>query len=336
VDKLSGREVVQEAHAAESPVPSIHYPSDERLETVLSIIFSYAGNGGAVTERERFENGGFFSSEVVKYRLRSGKDVRLFCKYSSDQGHRSFGHRGGGSYEAAVYRMLQTLNTTSPKLHGTFVEKETARVWLVLEYVTGLRVNESVDPTAGLKNAARWIGDLHRRAGVRVTVDQTAFLKAYDLDYYAAWADRTSSFAGGLHARYPWLQSLCDKFSDETAQSLMADRVLIHGEYYPKNILVDGKQVCPVDWETAAVGAGEIDLAALIEGWPNDIATACEEEYRRARNNAEVTEFQHRLDAARLYLTFRWLGDRPEWTRHPDLLSRFDDLKTLGTRLGLI
>ena len=43
---------------------------------------------------------------------------------------------------------------------------------------------------------------------------------------------------------------------------------MIHGEYYPHNILFQSGVVRPVDWETAALAPGEIDLATLCEGWP--------------------------------------------------------------------
>jgi thiamine kinase-like enzyme len=75
------------------------------------------------------------------------------------------------------------------------------------------------------------------------------------------------------------------------------------------------KMIFPVDWESAAIAAGEIDLASMTEGWPSDIVTRCREAYQRARWGNGVPEgSQIRLKAAEMYLQFRWLGDNAAWT----------------------
>jgi hypothetical protein len=92
--------------------------------------------------------------------------------------------------------------------------------------------------------------------------------------------------------------------------------------------------IYPVDWESAAVAVGEIDLAALTEGWPQAFVQQCELEYQRARwPDGPSTCFERRLAAARLYLQFRWLGS--ETDRDPSL-PRFERLRCEGERLGLI
>jgi thiamine kinase-like enzyme len=113
---------------------------------------------------------------------------------------------------------------------------------------------------------------------------------------------------------------------------------VIHGEYYPaKNILYAAGIVCPVDWESAAIAAGEIDLAALTEGWSADAARECEHQYQRNRWPwGAPADFEQTLGAARLYLAFRWLGEEPGETTHERNLCRFDNLRVVGERLGLI
>jgi thiamine kinase-like enzyme len=89
---------------------------------------------------------------------------------------------------------------------------------------------------------------------------------------------------------------------------------VIHGEYYPSNILFCGSRVLPVDWESAAAVAGEIDLAALTEAWPRKASQECELEYCRARwLDGAPGDFGRRLAAARFYMAFRWLSDDPNW-----------------------
>jgi thiamine kinase-like enzyme len=58
---------------------------------------------------------------------------------------------------------------------------------------------------------------------------------------------------------------------------------IIHGEYYGRNILVQDGVIYPVDWELAAMAAGEIDLASLTDQWPSSITEQCEVAYQQAR-----------------------------------------------------
>jgi thiamine kinase-like enzyme len=92
---------------------------------------------------------------------------------------------------------------------------------------------------------------------------------------------------------------------------------VIHGEYYPKNILVRAQtEIVPVDWESAAIGPGEIDLASLIEGWPEDSRAACRRAYLGARwDGGCPDEFERRLASARMYFALRWLGDASQHER---------------------
>ena len=114
-----------------------------------------------------------------------------------------------------------------------------------------------------------------------------------------------------------------------------APPVLIHGEYYSSNILYRNEIVYPVDWESAAMAAGEIDLAALTERWPPEIVRQCELEYQRARwPEGSPADFERTLAVAKLYLHFRWLGDRPESTVAEYQLWRFEDLHSVSERLG--
>ena len=119
---------------------------------------------------------------------------------------------------------------------------------------------------------------------------------------------------------------------------LAAPATVIHGEFYINNILVRRKNVFPVDWESTAIAAGEIDLAALVEGpWRENVVRRCEREYQRSRwPDGAPHDFERTLDAARLYLYFRWLGERPDWTVREATLWRYDHLHGTAKKLGLI
>jgi thiamine kinase-like enzyme len=185
--------------------------------------------------------------------------------------------------------------------------------------------------------AARWLGHFHAANAARLATTPIPFLNRYDAAYYRGWARRTSLFAGHLHQRFPWLAELCERSEEFVALLLAPPLTVIHGEYTPHNVLIRNGTIHPVDWESAALAAGEIDLATLTEAWPDETVQECETEYWRARwppgapPGAEQT-----LAAARLYVGFRWLGARPEWTTDERGLWRFALLRATGERLGLI
>jgi aminoglycoside phosphotransferase (APT) family kinase protein len=166
-----------------------------------------------------------------------------------------------------------------------------------------------------------------------------SFLKRYDAEYYLGWAHRTALLAGPLHARLPWLATLCQRFEILVPLLLAPPPTIIHGEYYGRNILVQDGIVYPVDWESAAIAAGEIDLASLTDQWPSSITEECELAYQHARwPQGTPIEFERRLAAARLYLHFRWLGELRDGNTAGSgrFERRFDEMRSLGEELHLI
>jgi aminoglycoside phosphotransferase (APT) family kinase protein len=279
-----------------------------------------------------------FPSEIVRCRVDDGSELQLFCKYAARHSHNAYGHRGGVAYEAAVYRyLLQPSQVSTPTFYGAYTDASTGDTSLILEHLdNSVRVSRTPEP-APMDLAAHWIGQFHRVSEERLSHVPMPFLIRYDAEYYMGWARRTSLFTGYWHQRFPWLRTLYERFEELVALLLTAPPVLIHGEYYPQNILIRNGIVHPVDWESAAIAAGEIDLAAVTENWPADVARQCEVEYQRARwPEGSPADFEQRLCAARLYLSFRWLGDRPNWTTHPRYLYSFAQLRSAGERLGLI
>jgi aminoglycoside phosphotransferase (APT) family kinase protein len=162
-------------------------------------------------------------------------------------------------------------------------------------------------------------------------------LNRYDTAYYLGWVHRTWQFAGRLQQRFPWLGTLCAGAEELAALLVETPPCIIHGEYYPNNILCSDAAIYPVDWESAAIAAGEIDLVSLTDRWSRNIVRQCELEYQRVRwPHGSPATFAQKLAAARLYMHFRWLGDRPEWTTHKNYLWRFEQLRSAGEQLGLI
>jgi thiamine kinase-like enzyme len=313
-------------------------PDKETLEYGISSVFRLNGYGRSVVrilDRQANVYKSTCPSEIVTCQFDDGSKLRLLCKYAVEYGYNTFSHRGGVAYEVEVYRdVLQPLQVSTPAFHGAHIDKTTGQTWLILDYLDkSIRVNKE-PATMGL--TARWIGQFHAANEKLMQSASIPTLNTYDADYYIGWARRTSQFAGHWHQHFPWLDALCERF-EELVNSLLAPKpTIIHGEYTPENILIRNGIIYPVDWESAAIAVGEIDLAMLTDGWDPETIQQCEIEYKRVRWPAGVpTNFERTLNTARLYVQFRWLGDRPERTTHKDMLWRFKKLRSASERLGI-
>ena len=142
--------------------------------------------------------------------------------------------------------------------------------------------------------------------------------------------------AEALPRQPTWLPTLCARYSDLISALLAAPLTIIHGEYYPQNVLMYEGVPCPVDWESAAIAAGELDLASLTDRWPEDIVRDCVNAYQEARwLSTPPTHFYKTLQIARVYTQLRWLGDWNE-LNSKDCGWRFERLRSYGEQLALI
>lgn len=310
-----------------------YLPTTRVLEDGLRAIFANGSVGGRVAVLARSANvySSTAPSEIVRCRLGDGRELTLLCKYSLGPHGNSFGHRGGGPYEAMIYRhVLQPLEASAPVLHGVRVDPMTQSTWLVLEYVDGFSRGMSRD---SMFLAAVWAAAFHR--GAKELHRYPAELTVYDSCYYRGWADRTQEFAAAARYRRPWLPTVCARFAEQGPDLLGAQPTVIHGEYYPHNVLSRHHcEIHPVDWESAALAAGEIDLASLTEGWPSAYARRCEALYQQVRwPGGAPHNFGRALAAARVYLALRWLGESPAQTASRLSRPYLEQLQRLGQEL---
>jgi hypothetical protein len=315
------------------------FPDFESLRAGLDIVLGRNGSGATqvtIRDRKPLVSASTYPSEVVECQLEGG-ELKLYCKYMAGLRCDSYGHRGGVQYEAEVYRsVLQNPGLCLPKFYGAY-NTSAGDTCLVLEYLEDtLRLAKGPQPESMLW-AARWIGRFHAANEQCVSTAALSFLNRYDILYLEGWVRRTSLFANGLHRDLPWLETICERSEDFVALLLSPGATIIHGEYYPHNVLIKGGEIYPIDWESAAIAAGEIDLATLTEAWPPEIVGPCELEYQQARwPDGAPPEFHRRRAAARLYLSFRWLGEQPEWTRGAGNFFYFEQMRSAGEELGLI
>ncbi len=300
------------------------------------------GDAVTILAREPNPHASTYPSEILTCQFAGGREVRMLCKYAAERTQWAYGHRGGVAYEAEVYRqVLGPLAVSAPRFYGLQEDPLSGETWFFLEFMdNSVQVRYSQDRALDrqlMYAAARWLGAFHRVNQSRIPPASLPFLHRHDAEYYLGWAERTSQLAGPLHQRFPWLSSLCERFETVVDGLLEPPAIIIHGEYYPDNILFREGIIYPVDWESTAIGIGEIDFASLTENWPAKVIERCQSEYLQARWPEEVPAgFARRVDLSSLYWRFRWLGERAEWTLEEKSRWRFDHLREIGERLGLI
>lgn len=321
----------------------VHSRDIERLVAAAAAAWGVPAAGVTLLRHEPNAFESTFRSGFVTFRLPGGTARRAFYKHavSVPAAHGAGGHHGGVAYEAAFYaRVLAPLTAarlTVPRFYGSHVDPATGEAWLFVEALDGAAaISKQDDPADAQARAAEWLGRFHAAHEGRDDSLRDA-IRAYDTAYFAQWAARTAAFTRERHAEMPWLPALCERFERVTPLLCGRADTVVHGEYYPANVLWWRGAVYPVDWESAALASGEIDLASLCEQWPDDHARDWARAYAAARwpGRAPPDDFGAALDAARLYFHLRWLGNRPEVTRTLRTW-RYDDMRRLGGRLGLV
>ncbi len=322
------------------------FPDLESLTCGLSQVLNAKGiavGNATVLDRQPNLYTSTYPSEIVTCRMPDESTVQVFCKYESGGENKSNPNRGDLGYESEVYRyVLLPLRVSSPVFYGLHKDKMTGTRWMILEYLDqAVRLRNSglslSDHSAAVIQAAHWIGRFHAAAEKHLPLTSRTSLIVYDEEYYLEWARRTLLFAGPLLHRFAWLPSLCERYGQMAKLLPAKTQTVVHGEYNPKNILLQGGVIRLLDWQSAAIAVGEIDLAFLTDRYPHDVVQECELVYQRARWPDRVPkDFHQILCVAHLYQQFLYLGDRPERTVNEKLSWRFDRLRTEGERLGSI
>lgn len=291
--------------------------------------------GIEVLTRVSFLGSSTYPSEVVSVRLPDGARRRVFCKYGRDGQSDSHGHRGGVRREAVVYRdVLSNSSLSAPQLLGSYRDSDSLQTWLFLEYLDGSSVVRSRPGL--LPAAAAWIGRFHRESLDRLTEPWVSHVGVYDLGYFTGWAERARNFAAEVGVGQPLVAEICDRFEEVARELVDTPLCLIHGEFYPNNILARGGVLYPVDWESAAIGVGEVDIAMLTERWPARATHDCIAAYSAARwPGGAPSNFERRLAISRVYVHLRWLGEREDWY-HGCFTRSEDRLRADASVAGLI
>lgn len=315
-------------------------PADVANDDTVAAALAAATNARCqILDRQPLSWGSSHFIEILGCTV-DGEPHRILCKYAheyarggSEHVDASFGHRKGVALEAQVYaELVSQSGLPAPYFHGSHSDGN-GQAWLFIQHFDGaLRVSKAEPYVEGLKAAATWIGRFHRA----FEAAQPDFLDSFEEHYFTGWGHRTVALMEQVATVPGWLPGLAARATEWAAELAGGPRTAIHGEYYMHNILHHDGVVYPIDWETAAWGIGEIDLATLTEGVEPDIAAACIDSYLRARwPNADADGWERRLGLARIYLHLRWLGEdpRPTARQHEWRIPR---LQAEAAGLGLI
>lgn len=303
------------------------------LEKQLSNIFSRNETGNVIVSilsRAEYDYRSTFPIEIVTCLINHHKKLILFCKYLDGICRKEDGHRGGIEYEIKVYQTILRQNElTTVRYYGSSFIQSYNETVIVLEYLENSeRLHETMEPEVFLSQAAKWIAGLHSQS----ITERFAFLHRYSKDYFNSWIYQIEAIQDLVRNSHPWLLKLINFFKRNIHFLTKVDQCLIHGEFYANNILVFNNGIYPIDWETTAIGPGEIDLASLIEGWSEDLATKMINAYKIERWGstwAAPQSFDRTMIMSQLYLQFSQFSSG--WLQCPNHL---EVLYSIATKLS--
>lgn len=232
--------------------------------------------------------------------------------------------------------------------YGATVDHRLERYWLFLEKVPGVELYQVGDFLIW-QRVAHSLAILHNSFTQRLDLlCQSTHLLRYDDAFYRLFLRRAQTFLAeaspslrnGMRKSLDWLAERYEKVI-EFLVALPA--TLIHGEFYPSNVLVDtvgGLRVCPIDWEMAGVGPGLIDLAALVAGkWTETEKEALALSYQAAmapETSLSAQDLLKALDYCRLHVAVQWLGWSQHWSPPPEHTQNwFSEAMRLADKLKL-
>lgn len=250
------------------------------------------------------------SSIILSVETADAGPIRLLAKLGRIGERTRQGSPWGSGYEALIYRQVLSASQSYPSPYlGDAVVGD--HVWLFVRWLEGaVRVNQHPDPRS-MPAAAAWLGRFHAEASRSLDRGIRSIANGYSEGVIAGWAQLARSNiqrseVGGLND-----ESLIQDWVPVVEALLRTEETFVHGDFFPSNVLVVGSQTVPIDWEWAGVAAGEIDLAALVTGWPEATVLGCVAEYCKARWPGMSSEDSAaRLWAARFYFAIRALGRR--------------------------
>jgi hypothetical protein len=237
------------------------------------------------------------------------------------------GMPGGLSYEAVAHEQAQrTYPHSTARAYGLYVDGS-GDATLLFERVI-LRHGEPAEPIS-IDDYAAWLGRFQRTYSLSARGKEREVF-TITRSFLGMWLERAEAtiHSLGFEALPPTTAAL---YEDDVRCLTTVDPVLLHGDFYSDNVLqaADGT-LRIIDWELAAMGAGEIDLATLLLGRSDRTQQACVAAYVESRYDHSAPRLiARRLLAARTYVLLRILSIPPRPERTKRYLRRLRLLREL-------
>jgi hypothetical protein len=192
--------------------------------------------------------------------------------------------------------------------------------WLLLEWAGSVDLGQVGSPVVWCEAAAR-LARLHVWGEAQVDeLTRGAAVRWDDPRLQLLWARRARAAAPSNEPLAP----LWRRYTRVAERLAAMPRTLVHGDFNASNVLVSrtptGNRIRVIDWETAGVGPGLLDLASLMSGHLSErhrvgVVAA----YRANLEGGRLAELSDRdfaeaLSWCRLALAVRWLGWAPGWS----------------------
>jgi hypothetical protein len=222
----------------------------------------------------------------------------LFCKHGPGYEDRNGALHRGVAYEALVYERFIRGEPAVPACIGSFAGPHGTT--LLLEHLPRATsvARWEYTPQGPMATAVAELGRWHAAHGAMA--DDAGVLNRYGDAHLGRWAEKARLVNRDvLEGVIP--PTLVDRVVNEL---LAAPPTLIHGELFPANVVSSAGRVWFVDWESAGLGAGEIDLAAITSGaWDGRVRRELDDVYASSRwPDGAPKAFRAAVAAARIYI----------------------------------
>ena len=256
--------------------------------------------------------------------------------------------------ELEVYRrILDPRKQGTPICYGAVDSSERQLYWLFLERVRGPLLWQK-GRLETWEQAAEWLAKLHTEfdtATRPLRQAQLTHLLAYNEDFLKVWVSRAETCLrqkNGIYDRGVWQRfgRVVDHYNEVIERLLRLPKTLIHGEFYPSNIILRatkrGWAICPVDWELAAIAPGLMDLAALTSGnWTFEQKHRLVAAYHRGLAPTQnwppsLAKLMEDVECCQLHLAVQLLGWATSW-RPPEAHAQdwLQEVLRLADKLGI-
>jgi hypothetical protein len=259
-----------------------------------------------------------FASYIISVQVAENREHTIFLKDFGDYSRPIRELQDRRKRELHVYReVLGDTGLGTAKYYGSLWDESQERFWLFLEFVDGKPIKES-----GFEHwlaAVRWLGRWYDYFLQNSQfLEGCTFLASHDHHFFQGTAEAAylavSRFSPGLADR---LAPILNGYIPLVQAMVSQPPVLVHGSYCREHILLDRRtqppRLCPVDWESAALGASLFDLAYLADGFTSPQLEEILEVYRNQASKYGISiptrdEVAHLINCYCLHRNMKWLS----------------------------